>query len=247
MHCMRSGRRALGTGVAATALAVGGLFVFAGMARAHHGRDFLLTQTAELPHAGQIFILSRQDWVDEGDESEIEWEPTFLFGVSGRFTVEVHSHVAREGSGESFEYESTAPALHLRLTPQDAAWGVALSAEYEIASLDDEADRAEAWLVASRRFGSSLVALNLGAEEEQEDEAEVEWGWAIGFRSPLSDKVDWGLEAAGGFEADSQREGLVGFFFEPGERWSLLVGAGTALGDEGPDLSVRTSFVWRIK
>lgn len=246
MNPSRFDRNACSIEIAVAALAVTTFLAFANPAHGHHGRDFLLTQTAELPHAGQLFLLSRQDGVDEGDEEEIEFEPTLLYGVTNRFALEVHSHVAREGS-ESFEYESTSPALHVGLTSHDASWGLAASAEYEISSLGDHEDRAEARLIASRNFGSSLLAFNVIAEEEQEAEADVEWGWVVGYRRTASAAWSWGLEASGGFESDTEREGLVGLFFEPNDRWTLLLGAGTALGDDGPDVSIRTSLVWRVK
>ena len=216
-----------------------------GAAFAHHGRDFLLVQTAELPHKGEIYLVARQDYLDEGEEEEIELEPAVIFGLTGRLAFEVHSHVAREGD-ESFEYESTSPALHLRLSPLRSAWGLGLSAEYEIASGDEE-DHAEARLVLSRFVGGARVAFNLIAEEEQSSGAEVEWGYAVGFRARLGERSGWGLEARGGFESDAEAEALFGLYFEPSNRVTMQLGAGTALGDEGPDLSIRTALVFRLR
>ncbi len=215
-------------------------------ARAHHGRDFLLAQTAELPHAGQLFLVARQDWIDEGEEQEIEAEPTLLWGATDRLTLELHAHVARP-SGGSFELEAVAPAVTWRLTPVASPWGLALSAEYEFAESDEEADRTEARLALSRELARARWALDLVAEEAQEDEAEVEWGYAAGFRHRLRERLDWGLEAAGGFESEAAEEALLGLYFDPGARWTVQLGAGTALGDEGPDLTLRTAVVWRAR
>jgi len=100
-------------------------------AAAHHGRDFLLSQSAELPHPGQVFLVSRQDYADAGT-SFLELEPAVLVGLGERLAFEIHGHAGREQGGD-FEYESTAPALHLLLTPHHSPWGLVLSAEYEFA------------------------------------------------------------------------------------------------------------------
>lgn len=213
---------------------------------AHHGRDFLLAQTAELPHAGDLFLLSAIDVVDEGDSTETEWEPTVLLGATSRLSLELHSHIAKEGA-ESFSYENTAPAVHIRLTPTHSAWGVALSGEYEISAIDEEADRVEARLIVSRAFRSLRWAANLVAEEEQSSEAAVEWRYALGFRWNATSKLDLGVEAQGGFESGDEQEVLGGLYIEPSDRWTFNIGVGTAVGSDGPDLSLRTSLVWRAK
>jgi len=216
---------------------------------AHHGRDFLTVETAELPHQGQIYLIARQDYIEEGEEDEIELEPAVIFGVTNRFALEVHSHVAREGEG-SFEYESTSPAFHLRLSPVDAPWGVAVSAEYEFAHDSEAEDVAEARLILSRQLTGlhrSHFAFNLIAEEEQGEDGELEWGYAVGFRSRLTDRHDWGLEARGSFESEGATEALLGLFLQPTKRLTVQLGAGTAFGDEGPDFAFRSAVVWRLR
>jgi hypothetical protein len=239
----------------------------AGPVQAHHGRDFLLSQTAELPHPGQLFLIPRQDYV-EADEGEIEFEPTLLFGATERLALEVHGHVAKEGGGD-FEYESTAPAFHLLLTTPHASWGLALSGEYEFSHVGGEeahaeepeehgtdesdepahegVDRAEARLVFSIRRADRLVALNLIASEAQTSGADVEWAYSAGFRSDLREGVAWGIEAQGDLESDAAHEALVGLYFEPSQRWTVNAGVGTGIGDDAPDLTVRTAVVFRLR
>lgn len=215
-------------------------------ARAHHGRDFLLAQTADLPHAGQFFLVARQDRIDDGEEEEIEAEPTLLWGAMDRLMLELHAHVARP-SGGSFDLEAVAPAVTWRLTPLANPWGLALSAEYEFSQSHEEADRVEARLALSRELATARWAFDLVTEEAQEDEADVEWGYAAGFRHRLRQGLDWGLEAAGGFESEAEDEALLGLYFDPAERWTVQLGAGTAISDEGPDLTLRTAVVWRAR
>lgn len=210
---------------------------------AHHGRDFLLLQTADLPHGGQIYFVSRQDYVSE-EEDEVEWEPTFLVGILDRLTFEAHGHVAREGD-EPFTVESISPALHLRLSRHDAPWKIGVFAEYEISQVDDHDDRAEGRLSAVRNFAKGRFAANLVAEEEQADDASVEWGYVLGFRRAATGVLDWGLELEGSFEDGRGQELLLGLYHETSHRFTFNVGVGTGLGDNETDLSVRTALIWR--
>jgi hypothetical protein len=214
--------------------------------RAHHGRDFLLVQTAEMPHPGQLFLISRQDRIDAGDEQEIEWEPAILLGVASRFSLEVHGHVAREG-GESFAYESTAPALRWRVTPGSSPWGLALAGEYEIAADEKEPDRVEARLALSRPLGGGRIAVNLVAGEEQEAGADVEWLYAAGLRLPAADTLHWGIEAEGTLEGPSSHELLAGLYWEPSPRWTINAGLGGGVDENELDVAVRTAVVWRAR
>ena len=108
-------------------------------ARAHHGRDFLLTQTAHLPLQGEFYAIARQDFVDEGEEQEWEFEPAAIGAVTDWLTLEIHSHIENV-SGESVEYESTAAAGYFRFTPRESTLAVGAAIEYELARHRDDED-----------------------------------------------------------------------------------------------------------
>ena len=237
-----------------------------GPARAHHGRDFLLSQTAALPHSGQLFVIPRQDLVAAEDD-EIELEPALLWGATDRLALEVHAHLAQSGGG-GFSYESTTPAVHLLLTPADRPWGLALSVEYELdhrgeagdgpdeAAPEDHGDShhgqaggdsAEVRLAWSRRWDRRRVALNLIAAEEQVPGAKVEWEYSAGLRTGLRRGLAWGLEAQGGLEHDLAREALLALYWEPGERCTFNVGAGTGFSADAPDFILRTGLILRLR
>lgn len=220
------------------------LISLASPASAHHGRDFLLSQSADLPHPGEFFISPRLDYVDGGEEDELEFEPTLLVGGTDWIAFEVHGHVAKEGSG-SWEYESTAPAVHLKLTPAKSSYRLGLTLEYELSHDDHHADNVEGRLVISKTFRDSLIALNIVAEEEQESGAELEWGYSVGFRRAATEAMAWGLEAQGSLE-ESEHEVLVGLYFDTSDRLTLNVGVGTGLSDSEIDLSIRTALIWHV-
>jgi hypothetical protein len=225
----------------ATALCLG----LSSPAAAHHGRDFLLVQTAELPHPGELYLIPRQDYIDAGEDEEIELEPTLLYGLGKRVAFELHAHIAKEGS-ESFTYESTAPAVHLRLTPDSAAWSLGLSAEYELSHSDEGEDVAEGRVILSRSGDGWRLGFNLIAEEVQESGAEVEWHYAAGFRHALGERVGLGIEVEGSFDEDAL-EALLGVYFEPSRKLSVNLGFGTGVGDEALDFSLRTALVWHLR
>lgn len=227
--------------IATLGLALG----FARPARAHHGRDFLLVQTVELPHSGEGYLIASQAYLEGDEGNEIELEPTLFVGVTPRLALALHAHVAKEG-GESFTYESTAPALTVRLTPGHNDWGLGLAGEYEISHRDEHPDRAEARLLASGSFGRGRLAVNLIAGRAQERGADVEWGYAAGFRHPVTRRLAWGLEGEGGFAGGDVHELLLGLYADPWDRVTVNVGVGTGLGDEAADLTVRTALVWRL-
>ncbi len=217
---------------------------FGAPAHAHHGRDFLLTQTADLPHPGDFYLVPRQDVIDEADGDEIEFEPTFLVGAADWLALEVHGHVAKRG-GESFDHESTAAAFHVRVTPAQAPLRVGVSAEYEFSHLDERDDRIEVRLVASKVFGGALLAFNVMADEELRDGVDADWGYLIGFRKGVSDRLAWGLEAQGSLE-EPKHEALVGFYLDPMRRFTVNLGVGTGLRDSEIDFSLRTAVVWHV-
>lgn len=214
------------------------------LAYAHHGRDFLFSQTADLPHPGELYLLPRQDFTDEGDVEEVEFEPTILFGAAGRLALEVHAHIAKEG-GDPLEHESTAGVLHFRITPPESSFRVGVSAEYELSNTDALEDRIEFRFVVSKTLPGSILALNIVADEKRQDREGADGGYSIGFRREISGRAAWGIEAQGILE-ESEHEVLVGLYFDPTSRFTVNVGAGTGLGDSEVAFSVRTALVWRL-
>ena len=214
-------------------------------ALAHHGRDFLLAQSASLPHSGELYFLPRADYIDRGEEDETEVEPSLLYGFTPRFAGELHVHVAREGN-EDFEVESTAPALHFRFTDPKSPWGLGLSLEYEFSHHSEHPDVAEAALILSRDGAGTKLAFNILAEEEQESGSEVEWAYSFAVRRPVTSAFDLGVELLGDLEEPGDGEALLGIYLEPGSHITLNLGVGTGYGNAEIDLTVRVAMVFRI-
>src|SRR5262245_17137759 len=114
-------------------------------ATAHHGQDFLLVESPTVPHPGDVYFLANAAAALDNDaQQQAGFEPALLIGVCLRLAFELHAHTEKL-AGEDWNYEATAPSLHLLLTDPENHDGLkaGLSAEYEIAREADAADRLE--------------------------------------------------------------------------------------------------------
>ena len=214
-------------------------------AHAHHGRDFLLTQTAHLPAQGEFYAIARQDFVDDGEEKEWEFEPAAIGAVADWLTLEVHSHIEKV-TDESTKYESTAAAGYFRFTPRASALAVGAAIEYELSRDSDEEDVWEFAGLASYEANQWMLGLNLLAERETGGGAETEWGYAAGVRRTLTDRVAAGLEVAGTFEDGKEGEILLGIFTDLRPWLTINLGLGTGFNG-GADISVRSAFIFKLR
>lgn len=216
--------------------------LYAHSAAAHHGVDFLTVQTAHVPEQGNGYALGRADYI-AGDVDETEFEPALLYGVSDWMSAEVHAHIARQ-EGESFEYESIAPALNFRLTPRHSNLSAGFSAEYEFQRHADQDDVLGLTLMSAYSVSNWMVAAH--ARMEKPSSASPEWKYAAGVRRSLNDRIALGLELNGSLETRNANEWLLGFYGELTEKFTVNAGLGTG-PDEEADWSLRTAFIWRFR
>src|SRR5207342_854145 len=104
-------------------------------ALAHHGQDFLIVESPSVTHPGNVYLLANAAAALESDaEEQAGFEPALLVGVAPRVALELHAHTAKL-AGDSWNYEATAPSVHVLLTDPERHDGLkaGLSAEYEIA------------------------------------------------------------------------------------------------------------------
>jgi len=212
------------------------------VAVAHHGLDFILVRTAHLPEQGTAYALTRVNYLDE-ETSETEIEPAVLYGLSGWMAVELHAHFANEG-GSSFDYESIAPAMHIRLTPRGDAFSFGLSAEYAFADEPDAPDVGEVAAIAGIERNGWMASANVILEKASG--ASGEWGYAAGLRRTYAGKHGVGLEVLGSFEGDGYGEALIGYYGELSQRFTVNAGVGTGF-DAGPDGTAHMTFIWRFR
>jgi len=195
---------------------------FAAPAAAHHGKDFLLAESAELPHPKTMFFVSSERF----SNSEFTSEPSLLFGITPNFAGEVHVHFTRDG------YQAVAPAIHVQL-PSLAAWNFGASAEYEIAR-EHEDNAFHALLIAARPIGEGQIVINAGTDA----------AYAVGYRPDMESHTSWGIEAQGQLRHGEEHQLIFGLYTQPMERLTIKVGAGAILGTGKPGAVLRTGIVW---
>jgi hypothetical protein len=192
-------------------------------ALAHHGRDFLMIESPEIPHPGDVYFVSSE----RASRSAFTTEPSVLFGINRRLAAEVHVHVSRDG------YEAAAPAIHLQLGER-GPWSFGASAEYEIAR--HRADNAfGARVIAARAIGVGQITFNIANRG----------GYGIGYRPDMEAHTSWGIEA-GREEHGDPHELLFGVYAQPNARFTIKAGAGAGLGQGRPLAVFRTGIVWRF-
>jgi len=221
------------------------LVVRAVPAAAHHGRDFLIVESWELPHPHAFYLVTSEELHRVHGETAFHTEPSLLFGIRERVAGEVHVHAERE-PGQSFRYEAIAPSVHVQLTPPEsnAPWRFAASAEYEFARRR-AADNAALTLIAARSAGEAALIFNAGVERQQQGTAHAVY--ALGFRPRLDAPVTWGLEAAGRLHRGQSQQLLFGVYLQPSERLTVKIGAGAGLGNGRPAAVVRSGIVWSFQ
>lgn len=227
-------------------IVAGALLAVALPAWAHHGKDFLLTESAEQPHPGTAFLVTPLAYMNNGSGETSEWmfEPSLLYGLSENVAFEVHAHVNRV-DGEGWSYEATAPAIHVRVA-ESGNWALALSGEYEYARDRAEPDRMEARAVLARQTEASSFAVNAIAAHETNGGEGTVYGYALGFRTQPEAAFSWGLEARGGDAVETGNEVLVGVYGEPSEDFTYKFGIGTGYGNNPMRYSIHTGLVWQF-
>jgi hypothetical protein len=211
---------------------------------AHHGKDFLIVESYELPHKGDVYFVSSEMFSRARGETIFATEPSLLFGLGRQFAGEVHVHFLRL-PGESLKYEAVAPAIHYQFTPpeSDAPWKLAVAAEYEIARHSDENSLA-ARLIAAHDLGEGQVILNVGGDHSKAGGTHA--SYAAGFRPAMEARVTWGIEAQGRLQHGDEHQLIVGLYMQPNERFTFKAGAGVSLGNGKPSAVIRTGVVWHF-
>jgi hypothetical protein len=208
---------------------------------AHHGKDFLLVESYELPHPRTLYAVSAEELLFGRSSLTFRDEPSLLFGLSDRVAAEIHAHIEKEPR-RSADVAAIAPAVHLRLIDSDAMHA-GLSAEYEIGR-HGIGNAAAVRLILGRSFGESAVVGNIGVERAHGESTRAIY--AIGYRPDLEARQSWGIEAQGALRHGEQHEAIVAGYLQISDRLNVKAGVGAALGTGKPLALIRTGVVWRF-
>jgi hypothetical protein len=215
-------------------------FLFATPVLAHHGKDFLLVESYELPHPMTVYAVTSEELMFGRGSATFHDEPSLLFGVTDRFAAEMHAHVEK-AAGESVNIEAIAPAVHLRLFDGGGVHA-GLSAEYEFGR-NGTGNAAEVRLILARSLGDGAVVGNIGIAHDDEGSVAI---YAVGYRPDIEAESTWGIEAQGALRRGEQHQAIVAAYRQINDRLTVKAGIGAAFGAGKPLALIRTGIVWRF-
>ena len=219
-------------------------------ASAHHGKDFLLTATDDMPLRGHVYaLLSVDDTIESNSgHRSIEITPGVLFAVTDRFSLEPHVHIARDEEGSHYRYGASAVEARYAVGYVGRSqWHWAGSLEYENPRADH--DNLEARLILVRNFPRSLVAFNLVADRDIESGGRTPFSLIAGVLRPLTPTNNLGFEIDAPFPLADGVELLPGIyhvFGGPAGRTSLKVGVGVFVSRNTTAGTFHTAFIQRF-
>ncbi len=203
------------------------------LALAHHGQDFLLLESPTVPHPGSVHLIANSRFMlESGSEEQAEFAPALLFGISPRVAFELHAH-SEKLSGEGWNYEATAPAIHILLTDPEREDGfkLGLSAEYEIAAEDGAPDNSELRLSMENGDEKTKWGANLIASREQGGDSD--FGASLGVRHTVSEGLALGVEAESSFRHSEGAQVLAGAYWDRPSGMAWKLGLGAVRGEDG--------------
>ena len=206
----------------------GALALLSRPAAAHHGRDFLLIETDDMPARGETYGVLSLDTVRSKDgDHATEITPGVVLRAGSRIAVEPHFHVARE-AGENFKYAAAAVGVRYRIGDLGrSGWRGALGFETEIPrNRAAEPSNGTFRFIAARTLPRALVAANLIIGHEFT--AGGAWDYAIGagVLTPLPNGDQVGVEAIVSLPLHDGVEILPSYSHRIGKNTQVKLGVG---------------------
>lgn len=216
-------------------------------ASAHHGKDFLLLETDDMPLAGHVYALASLDTnVDNDGAHSSEITPALLFSVGKNLTLEPHFHLHQE-PGESFRFESTALDIRYRLgSIGRSQWRAAVSLGLEKPRDSEENTNAEGRLIFVRNFPTSLVAVNLIAGRELSSGAQYDYAVGAGIVFPQVNGDAISLETVARLPLCDGVEIVPGYSKKLSKTASAKIGVGVFRSSETTRGTLHLQFINRF-
>ena len=224
---------------------------------AHHGKEYLVTATYKTPERGSLFALWSSEYVDGGhhDGDELEIEPGLLYGLTDRWSIELHTHHAF--TSDDLATESVALETRLRLFGpgeiHDDASSPGKSAPFSLGALfefekghGDEHDALGGRVIIGKEMHSFSVVVNLIGEKVVGEDTDVEYLYAIGLRKSLSSAIGVGLEFDGGFQEKDGFSLTPGLYGTITRGFDFRIGPSIGFGDRSDERRLRATFLYQF-
>jgi hypothetical protein len=213
-------------------------------AAAEHRRDFMLTHSAYLPGADQLYLIARQDATWRSSDHRFELAPGVMYGVRDWLALGTHLH-AGAGRSDSLSYDATRPFVQVRMTPRLSSLAIALRLDYLATRdrhIDDQVHAAGLVSYAANEF---TYAFGIDYARETGSNGRDMWIAHGGVRAQVSRRVAYGLETHSGLTRRGSTELLLAAYVDPSPRFSVHIGAGSGI-IRGPGITLRSELIWRL-
>jgi hypothetical protein len=213
------------------------------LAIAHHGKYFLLTETWDMPHPGQIYFLADASWSRHAGVERFEASPGLLFAVGSesRAAFELHAHIDRT-TGDSLNYAATGFELRFRLCDH-GQWHSAIGVEHEIADDAGEGGTSVRF-IAGREDERGLLVFNLIGESETTSLGDAVWSYRAAWgQGTASAGPSFAVELAGEMARDGVHELLPSASWRFGKGLLVKAGIGIGLSSEAAPITFRAGLV----
>ncbi|MBV9867292.1 MAG: hypothetical protein JO316_18200 [Abitibacteriaceae bacterium] len=197
------------------------LMLAAGPALAHHGKDFLLLETDDMPEPGTVYLLGSVDTnLDPDGTRSTEITPGLLFG-NNKWAFEPHFHLDST-KDEKLHYDATAMEVRYRIgNIGRSEWRAAVSGEVEVPRASDAHSDGLARLDFVRTYPNALVAINLLVGREFSHEARNDYSMGLGVLTPISNTARVGVEVLSRFPVRDGLEIVPGYYTQLGKSGAM--------------------------
>jgi hypothetical protein len=211
---------------------------------AHHGKEFIVNASFKTPGKGKLFALFSADHGNREHQSGgITFSPGLLYGLTERWSTEVHLHstlAERTLHTEAVGIETRMQILgaehhqqerddhnHLENKP---GFSLATSLEYS-RRIDGSENSLEARFIAGTDLGPLSVVLNMITERNLNDGEGWRLLYAAGLKLNVTATVGAGLEFSSGMEHDREHAQLTpGIYTAFSDAIDFRLGISLALG-----------------
>lgn len=223
---------------------------------AHHGKEFLITSTYKTPGSGSLFALWSSQYANSPHpEGEFEFEPGLLYGLTNRWSLEVHTHHVH--SAHHFQTESAALETHIRLFGPDEfqrhdsshgernPFSLAVLFEYK-KGFGEKHDAFESRVIVGRELQSVSFVANVIGERTLEEGEGVHYRYALGVKKSLSSTIGLGLEFDGGLHRGDGVSVTPGLYGTIAHGLDFRLGPTIGFGGRADEFQLRATILYQL-
>ena len=223
---------------------------------AHHGKDYFISKSYHTPNEGTWAALFSADYLRLNSHREDELrgfgiEPGILYGLSNRWSLEIHSHIEKM-AGENWHYESTGIEQRFQITRWDGSEdrqlpiGVAAALEFEKSSAHEGADVLQAGMILSNDGVAHNITANVLLRKELRRSASTEFRYALGAKTEISEFMGMAIEFNGTIGNEVLQQITPAIYLQTESGLRMRLGMSFGINGNRRDYALRSSLVFDL-